>query len=62
MLYSSQGRQTVAMLSNCHNFELNILALYIPNIKNRKPLYLDCMQISIQAVAILSLIPCNDQS
>jgi hypothetical protein len=41
---------------SCNNFELNIFTLYIPS-KNWKPLYIVCvdyMQISIQAVAMLS--------
>jgi hypothetical protein len=40
-------------LPGCHNFEINIHTLYFSG----KPLYVDyIMQISIQAVAILSPI------
>jgi hypothetical protein len=60
MLYWSTGRQTVTELSDCNNFELNIFILYIPS-KSWKPLYVDYMQISIEAVAILSPISGTEQ-
>jgi hypothetical protein len=40
-------------LSDCNNFELKIFTLFIPS-KNWKLLHVDYMQISIQAVAMLS--------
>jgi hypothetical protein len=49
----SKSRQTVAELSDCNNFELNIFILYILS-ENWKSLYMDYIQISGQAVAILS--------
>jgi hypothetical protein len=58
MLYWSRGRQTVAERSDCNNFELNTFTPYIPY---WKPLYVDYMQISIQAVAILSPISGTEQ-
>jgi hypothetical protein len=61
MLYWSRGRQTVAELSDCNNFELNIFTLYIPN-KNWTIIYcMNYMQISIQIVAILSPICGNEE-
>jgi hypothetical protein len=56
----SRGRQTIAELSDCNTFKLNIFNLYIPS-KNWKPLYVDYMQISIQAVAILFAFPGTEQ-
>ena len=53
--YWSKSRQTVAELSDCNNFELNIFILYILS-ENWKSLYMDYFQISGQAVAILSPI------
>jgi hypothetical protein len=60
MLYWLRGRQTVAELSDCNNLELNIFTLYIPS-KNWKSLHVDYMQISIQAVVILSPISGTEQ-
>jgi hypothetical protein len=57
LLNMHEGGKQYSKLSRCPDFKLNTYTVCIPVENGSRPLYMViCMKVSIQAVAILSLI------